>query len=95
MENYLQRRKYKIEKFHLKIILVSLQLANCTAMLNQFSILLDLSEKILDSKVQNDYIFHPQCRLATMREETGLKMDKAELESYRSQLGKSDRGNLN
>jgi hypothetical protein len=61
------------------------QLANPTAMLNMFSILLDF-DKIPVEKIQDDYIFHSKCRIK-MSEVNTLKMDSDMLEAYRSKIG--------
>jgi hypothetical protein len=70
------------------------QLGNCTAMLNIFSVLLDLSEKIVIEKIQDNYIFHGNC-LLKMQEENGIKMDKALLESYKAEIDISYTPNFN
>ncbi|CAK5072961.1 unnamed protein product [Meloidogyne enterolobii] len=60
------------------------QLANPTAMLNMLSILLDF-DKIPVEKIQDDYIFHPKCRIK-MTEINTLKMDNDMIEAYRKKI---------
>nr|CAD2180158.1 unnamed protein product [Meloidogyne enterolobii] len=60
------------------------QLANPTAMLNMLSILLDF-DKIPVEKIQDDYIFHPKCRIK-MSEINTLKMDSDMIEAYRKKI---------
>ncbi|KAL3113487.1 hypothetical protein niasHT_013597 [Heterodera trifolii] len=61
------------------------QLANCTSVLNVFSVVLLLSDKIVIEKVQSDYLFHPKCRIDTT-DESRINMDSEKLETYRKEL---------
>ncbi|KAF7637293.1 Ufd2P_core domain-containing protein [Meloidogyne graminicola] len=60
------------------------QLANPTAILNLLSILLDF-DKIPVEKIQDDYIYHPKCRIKLTSMNT-LKMDSDMVETYCSSI---------